>query len=109
MKKQEETRVLVDKRKLRDAIDEKGYSKEALSLELGYSKSYLSVFLSDEKYNEVEESIKSYLEEIDTININITHEIFRNIKFNIMRSSRKLEIMCIFEKYIFLLRLFCKC
>ena len=57
-------------------------------------------YLSDEKYNEVEESIKSYLEEIDTININITHEIFRNIKFNIMRSSRKLEIMCIFEKYI---------
>lgn len=49
MKKQEETRVLVDKRKLRDAIDEKGYSKEALSLELGYNKSYLSVFLSDEK------------------------------------------------------------
>lgn len=54
MKKQEETRVLVDKRKLRDAIDEKGYSKEALSLELGYSKSYLSVFLSDEKYKSLD-------------------------------------------------------
>lgn len=54
MKKQEETRVLVDKRKLRDAIDEKGYSKEALSLELGYNKSYLSVFLSDEKYKSLD-------------------------------------------------------
>lgn len=54
-------------------------------------------YLDDKYYMELEEKIYEYINNIENTNINLTSEIFRNIKINLYRNNRIGELIDIFD------------
>ena len=57
-------------------------------------------YLDDDNFLELQDDIFKYLTDIDNININLTSNIFRNIKTNIHRNQCSEELFDIFNIYI---------